>query len=146
MTLRLSRTPSIAIVAALGVIVTSCGASKVAQCNELIDVANRAVEDVQAIASTAQPDDVNSMIQIAETAERAQTEMEALELSDEQLQGFQQRFITMYSQTSSSTRELVNAFNAQDNAAAETAYQDLQTATGQETSLVNEVNAYCSGG
>lgn len=146
MTFRLTRTSGIAIAVALGTLATSCGASKVAECNELIEVANNAVEEVQTVAAAAQPEDVTAMLQIADTADQARSAMETLELSDEQLQGFQQRFITMYNETSTATRSLVSAVEAQDQAAAESAYNNLQAATGQETSLVNEVNAYCTGG
>jgi hypothetical protein len=144
MTVLLKRATTISIVTALGLLAVSCGESKVSQCNKLIEVANNAVTEVQNVTSAAQPQDVNSMTKIAETADKATADMQALELSDEQLQGFQQRFVTMYTDTSKSTRALVDAVNKKDAAAAEQSYKDLQAATGQESALVGEVNTYCT--
>ncbi|HEY9623454.1 MAG TPA: hypothetical protein V6C78_24060 [Crinalium sp.] len=135
----------VSVAVALGVLTVSCGESKVSQCNKLIGVANKAVTDVQAITSNANPQDVSAMTKIADTADQAKASMEGLELSDEKLKVFQQRFVAMYSDTSKSTRELVSAVGANNSQAAETAYKQLQTATNQETPLVNEVNGYCGG-
>ncbi|MBD2464711.1 hypothetical protein H6G89_27280 [Oscillatoria sp. FACHB-1407] len=135
----------ISMLAAVSVLAASCGESKVSQCNKLIEVANKAVSDVQAITTSANPQDVNAMTQIAETADQARASMEALELSDESLQAFKQRFVTMYADTSKATRDLVTAVNANNSQGAEAAYTALQTATDQETPLVNEVNTYCGG-
>lgn len=126
-----------------GTLTASCSASKVSQCNQLIEVANSAVESVQTVTTTSEPQDVNAMIQIADTADQATTEMQALELPDEQLKAYQGRFVTMYAETSRASRALVAAVNEKNTQAAEEAYSALQTATGQEAPLVEEVNTYC---
>ncbi|MBD2464650.1 hypothetical protein H6G89_26955 [Oscillatoria sp. FACHB-1407] len=113
------------------------------QCDQLIEVANRAVTEVQAIVTNADPQDINAMTQIAEVAEQARESMEALELPDETLQGLQQRFVTMYSETGSASRALATAVNANNNQDAENAYQALRSATDAEAPLVRDVNAYC---
>lgn len=137
------RIAGFSLIAAISVLAVACGESKVSQCNKLIEVANKAVGDVQDVTSSANPEDVNAMIKIADTADQAKSTMETLELNDEKLKGFQQRFVTMYQETSTATRSLVDAVGKQDNQAAETAYNNLQAATDQETPLVNEVNEYC---
>lgn len=137
------RIAGFSLIATLSVLAVACGESKVSQCNKLIEVANKAVGDVQEVTSSANPEDVNAMVKIADTADQAKATMETLELNDEQLQGFQQRFVAMYQETSTATRSLVDAVGKQDNQAAETAYNNLQAATDQETPLVNEVNEYC---
>jgi hypothetical protein len=135
----------ISVFAILSALIASCGESKVSQCNKLIDVANKAVSDVQAITASANPQDVTAMTRIAETADQARGSMEALELADDQLETFRQQFVTMYTETSQATRDLVTAVNAKNSQNAETAYNALQTATDKETPLVTEVNTYCGG-
>lgn len=129
--------------AVLGMV--GCTENQISQCNRLIEVANRAVTDVQAVTRSATPQDVEAMQTIADTADRASAEMQAIELRDEQLKSYQTRFVTMYSETSRATRALIAAVNQQDGAAAETAYSALQSATSQEGALVTEVNTYCGG-
>jgi hypothetical protein len=135
----------VSLIMAVGMLTVSCGESKVSQCNKLIEVANKAVSDVQTITASADSQDVSAMAKIADTADQAKASMEALELSDEKLQDFQQKFVSMYTDTSKATRDLVAAVGADNSEGAQQAYTALQTATNQETPLVNEVNGYCGG-
>ena len=84
------RIAGFSLIAAISVLAVACGESKVSQCNKLIEVANKAVGDVQEVTSSANPEDVNAMIKIADTADQAKATMETLEINDEQLQSFQQ--------------------------------------------------------
>lgn len=143
MPFRLKTSIQLSTVAVLGIVMAACGESKVAQCNRLIEAANTAVTEVQAVTTSASANDPEALNSIADTADGAVTTMQGLEFADETLQGYQQRFVEMYTATSEASRRIYDAVNAQDNAAAQTALTDLQTATGQETALVNEVNTYC---
>lgn len=130
--------------AVLGLILTSCSESKVSQCNKLIEIANRAVSGVKAVSENPTPGSLESMKKIADVANTAKAQMEALQLSDDQLKTYQTRFITMYQDTNQATRNLVAASEKQDSPAATKAFDELQTATSQEGPLVNEVNSYCN--
>ena len=123
---------------------TACS-SKVDQCNQLIDVANRAVTEVESVttAESGEENNAAAFTSIAETAQQAASQLESVDLTDEQLQTFRQRFIKLYRETSEATEQLVTAVEAQDLPAAEAAYDKLETATSQEQPLVNEVNQYC---
>jgi DNA repair ATPase RecN len=132
-------------IAIVGLVAAACGESKVAQCNRLIDVANTAVADVQNVTTAADPSDPEALNAIADTAESAVASMQELEFSDEQLQAYQQRFVQMYQDTSTASRAIYDAVQAENNDVAQQALNDLQTATGQETELVSEVNSYCGG-
>jgi basic membrane lipoprotein Med (substrate-binding protein (PBP1-ABC) superfamily) len=129
----------------LSVLATSCSESKVSQCNRLIGVANKTAEEVQTITSTGNSKDLATQQKLAATADQAKAAMTNLKLSDETLQGFQQRFVTMYDSISKSINQLVQAVGANNSRTAEQAFKDLQTSTGQEKPLVDEVNAYCGG-
>lgn len=127
----------------LGLVMTSCSESKVSQCNKLIEIANRAVSGVKAVSENPKPDSIESMNKIADVANTAKSQMEGLQLSDDQLKTFQTRFITMYTDTNQATRDLVGAAEKKDAPAAQKAFDALQNATSQEGPLVNEVNSYC---
>lgn len=139
---------------AMSLWLASCSESKVSQCNKLIDVANQAVNEVQTVTKSAgsssntsnTPNNIAAMGQIADAADKAKNNMSALQLKDKQLQDFQQRFITMYSDTSKATRSLVDAANAKNAEGAQKAFNSLKEATNRESPLVNEVNTYCKGG
>ncbi|TVQ19653.1 MAG: hypothetical protein EA367_10900 [Leptolyngbya sp. DLM2.Bin15] len=137
---------SISAIALLGLTLAACGESKAAQCNRLIEVANSAVTAVQEVTTAASADDPEALNTIADTADQAVINMQGLELADEQLQDYQQRFVAMYEETSRASRAIYTAVSADppNNEAAQQAVTDLQTATGQEPDLVDEVNTYCN--
>jgi hypothetical protein len=140
--------PTIAVagVAAVAIGVIGCSGNKVAQCNRMIEVANQTANQVRAVTQNTSPQNVEAMTKIADTTDQAAAEMQSVEVTDEQLQTYKDRFITMYANTSKATRELVTAIDAKNGEAAEQSYTALQTATSQEGALVTEVNNYCSGG
>lgn len=127
----------------IALLVASCSESKVSQCSKLINIANQAVRGVEQVSDSARPDSIEQMNEIADVANGAKAEMEALQLNDEQLRSYQTRFVTMYTDTNQATRDLVTAAEAKDAQAAKQAFNALQTATAQEEPLVTEVNGYC---
>ena len=134
----------VAVLVAVALLVTSCSESKVSQCSKLIEIANRAVLGVKQVSASPQPDSsIQQMNAIADVANTAKAEMQAVRLVDEQLQDYQTRFVDMYTETNQATRDLVSAAEAKDAQAAQQAFTALQAATAKEEPLVTEVNDYC---
>ncbi|WAL61113.1 hypothetical protein [Thermocoleostomius sinensis] len=149
-----------AVVAVLSLLVTSCTESRVAQCQKLIDVANQVVTDVQTVAQNASAtstngdtanrnnnnstDSVAVITKVAEAAEKARVNMQALSLDDETLVGFQTRYADMYTEIRQTTRDMLAAAEARDQEAGREAYDNFKTATSREAGLVEEINAYCA--
>jgi hypothetical protein len=120
-------------------------AGKSEQCEQLIAVANQAVNGVEAITRNTQPTNEN-LLRVADIAETAAEDMAALQLFDPQLRSFQSQFIQMYQGTSSTTRQFVAALEVDDDSAAHAAHQRLEAATSVEEPLVANVNRYCGAG
>jgi galactokinase/mevalonate kinase-like predicted kinase len=81
---------------------------------------------------------------VADAANNARINMEGLSLNDTQLQDFQSRYISMYTEIHNSTREMLAASEARNREAGREAYTAFQEATSQETNLVREINDYCA--
>jgi hypothetical protein len=129
-----------------GLLAASCGPNRVAQCNELIQVINTAVTEVQSVTQSPEASsNPEALVQIADTADRAVEQMQSVELQDEQLVEYQNRFITMYQETSTASRDIYEASQNQNLEEAQAALGRLQAATAPEPGLVNDVNAYCGG-
>ncbi|MEM8639572.1 MAG: hypothetical protein AAGG51_12265 [Cyanobacteria bacterium P01_G01_bin.54] len=142
----LPRSSAIASLSTIVLLLASgCGASKVAQCNSIIEVANSAAEEAQQLAIEGVSGDPQVMLKAAEAMEQASTNMQALEIEDESLQGFQTDFVEMYSKTSSASRDLVDALEKEDREAAEASLAELQEVNQSEQEIVNGVNGYCQG-
>ncbi|MGK7929248.1 MAG: hypothetical protein AB4290_29085 [Spirulina sp.] len=141
----LPQSGAIASLCAVVLLVASgCGTSKIAQCNQIIDIANT-LEEVRVGADDDKADKTQTMLQIADALEQANQNMQALELSDTTLQKFQLGFITMYSDTSNVMRTFAEARDKGDISAVKTARADLQRTAQLEEELVNGINGYCRG-
>ena len=139
------------VIAAIGLLITSCSESRLSQCRKLIDVANQVVTDVQTVAQNAStsPSDstaesVEVINRVADAANSARVNMEGLTLDDPQLQTFQTRYAAMYTEIYQTTRDMLAASEARDREAGREAYAAFQAATSQETTLVSEINEYCA--
>lgn len=115
----------------------------VAQCDNLIAVANQVVDSVNQVSQAPSSDPVKDVLQMADIVDRASTEMQALSLTDTELLSFRANFITMYAGTSRAARALADAASQDDAAAAEQAFTDLETATAAEDQLIPALNTYC---
>lgn len=124
-------------------VLASCSNGKIDQCNQLIGVANQAVTEVETVTSNSAPRDTETFSSITEAAQQAAAQFEAIDLTDEQLQSYRQRFIKLYNETGEATEQLVAAVEEQNLPAAQDAYTLLEDATSQEEPLVEEVNQYC---
>jgi hypothetical protein len=115
------------------------------QCNSLITAANQAMTDMQwaVLGSTNSSDSNQALLQIADIAAQASSTMQALNLTDAQLQTFRNRYVTIYTSAAQANRELVTAVRQQNEQAAQQAYETITSSTQQEEPLVNEINAYC---
>ena len=127
---------------AISMLVVSCGESKVSQCNKLSEVVNKAATEAQEMGKGG-GDQLGELEKAATSLDGYASELEGIKITDETLKGFKDRFITMYRDTGTASRSLVAAAKEKNRGAGEKALKDLQAATGQETTLVTEVNAYC---
>lgn len=132
------------MVAAIAVSSVACSDNRAAQCNRLTEVANKTVGNVQAIVSGNDQPDGAALRQVAASFDNGRAEMEALVLSDEQLQSYQSRFIELYEEVSVSAQQLSDTLNSQDFDGGQTARDQFYASTEQEEPLVREVNEYCA--
>ncbi|MGB7443659.1 MAG: hypothetical protein WA919_21560 [Coleofasciculaceae cyanobacterium] len=130
--------------AAISLLLFSCGESRTAQCNKIIQVANGAVSEAKSVTKEGESNDPKAMLKAADAMEKASQKMEDIEVKDEKLQTYQAGFIKMYLDTGQATRQFVAAFEQEDRPAAEEALASLQQATTPEKRLVAEINNYCS--
>ncbi|MGA7936134.1 MAG: hypothetical protein WCA35_21450 [Kovacikia sp.] len=139
------RITSLSSIAAISVLTVGCSESKVAQCNKVSAVVNKAASETQAIGKSGNPDKMAELSKAADTVDQYAKELEAVQVQDDKLKGLQTSFIKMYRDTGKSSRELVSAAKAKNVPTVKTSLQSLQAATSQESTLVNEFNQYCRG-
>lgn len=133
------------LTATLSFLTVSCSESKVSQCNKIIKIANKAVNEAKSITNGGQASDPKAMLKAAAAMEKTSKEMEAIKVTDEKLQDYQGSFVLMYRDTSKATRDFVAGFQKKDRSSAESALVNLQKAAAPEKQLVDGINIYCTG-
>ncbi|MGI0491883.1 hypothetical protein ACN4EG_08725 [Alkalinema pantanalense CENA528] len=130
-----------AIAVTLGSLAVGCD-SKVSQCNKLVKVTNEATTELQA-ASKGGGDQIGKMKQMTGILEKNIQAFQAVEVKDEKLKGFQQRFVDLYTKTRDASKNLVDAAGRKDVKAMQASLQSMQSSSKDETSLISEINGYC---
>ncbi|MEH2114705.1 hypothetical protein [Nostoc sp.] len=134
------------VTTAIALLFAGCGESKVAQCNKIIKVANQASTLGQEFTKNPNPaKGSKALTELAGKIDPLATEMKALEVKDEKLQGFQGRFITLYQNISKELNNAATAIDKKNLPAAKGFLVSLQKSSGEESSIVSEINSYCSG-
>lgn len=133
-------------VAAIALLFTSCGESKVSQCNKVIKVANQAAllgqqygKDPKAAKGS------QGLTELATKIDQVGTEMKGLEIKDEKLQGYQTRFLKLYQDISKNLNDTATAINKKDIKQANRFLVTLQKSSVEEGVIVKDINGYCSG-
>lgn len=141
---------------AIAIALTGCGESKVAQCNKLIEVVNKGRTISQSVEGT----DAETMKKLSSDLATLSQEIQAVEVADESLQGFQSRFVKIYQDLGQASASVATALeqlgtiepNQQGLEAAQKLQADVENASKlgdqaakDEEALVTEVNTYCSG-
>ncbi|MCC5639108.1 hypothetical protein LC593_25420 [Nostoc sp. CHAB 5844] len=140
------RTVMFSATAAIAVMFTGCGESKVAQCNKIIKVANQAVTLSQEFSKNPQREKGSkALTEVSGKIDTFANEMKALEIKDEKLQGFQGRFIKLYQDTSKGLRDTAAAIDKKNLKAANASLATLKKSSSEEGVIVSEINTYCAG-
>jgi hypothetical protein len=134
-----------AMVFGLTLFSTGCE-TKVSQCNKLIAVANAATSSVKAVTQEKagnETQQVAQMAKFADTLDKFTKDVQAVELKDEQLKGFQKRLIDLYSGGSKDSRAIVAAMEKKDLKAMQESLGSLMKGSATEGAIVGELNGYC---
>lgn len=130
--------------------------SKVAQCNKLIEVVNQG----QTISQNIQGTDAATMEKLSTDLQGLSEQIQAVELEDETLVGFRDRFVKIYQDLGGAAQKVGGALaslnDIKPNEEGVEKAKQLQTdveeaskvgdqAAKDEDTLVKEVNNYCGG-
>lgn len=142
----LRRTATLSLTAAIAFMFTGCGESKVAQCNKVIKVANQAAVLGQQFGKDPKSaKGSKGLTELATKIDAIGTEMQGLEIKDEQLQGFRGRFQKLYQDISKGLNDAAGAIDKKNIRDANRFLVTLQKSSVEESTIVKEINSYCSG-
>ncbi len=120
----------------MGLLLYGCGESKVAQCNKIVTVADKA-------KTLSIPKDISGFDVLADNIDKIGTEIKAIAVQDSKLKELQNELFTMYGEVSLALKAQVKATQSKNNDAVTKSKQELETSTAKESDLVDRINALC---
>lgn len=143
---RVRRAAAMSLVGAALLGVVSCGErTKVNECNALVAVINKGVEEVQRgtkVPPDAAPGAAN-LRELAESMDRIAAEAGKVKLTIVELQKFSQQYQAMTKQIATAARQLATAFEKVDEDAMRKAQATMEKAVQGEEPLVEAINKFC---
>ncbi len=139
----------LAIVSIAAVVTTSCGASKMTQCNSIAKVTKDAEAAATKFAeSSKQSNDpavaIKSLADMSTKSQEFSKVMQALAIKDEKLTGFQSQFVAMYQNYDKLFLQMSTAAQSKDVQASNKTIGEIQAASAKEDALLKELTAYCN--
>jgi hypothetical protein len=111
----------------------------------MIGIANQAAEASLEFGKNPQPEKGGqAFVEVADKLDGFATSMDALEISDEKLKGYQTSFAQMYKAASQGLRGAAVALDKKDADAMQKEMKAIQDGTSQEGKLVSDTNTYCA--
>jgi hypothetical protein len=115
---------------------------KIVECNALIKIINKAVEDLNGRADDGS-DPVDDYKVMADTMARVADDVSKLETTDKQLKKLSDDYHGMARNVSKSARDLIKAADAGNLDRVEAAKTAIENAVKQEDPIVDAINKYC---
>lgn len=124
----------------LNFLLVSCAETKVSQCQKIILITQKIVQESQ---NNRQTKDIKQALAFADVFEEAGQQMKQLKIEDEQLAKYQIGFAEIYQGNADTTRQFVSALNNKDISTARLMKQQVQQLGKKEQELGNQMNIYC---
>jgi small-conductance mechanosensitive channel len=92
----------------------------------------------------AVPKDITSFTQPTENIDQIRTELQAVTIQDSKLKELKEQLLGMYGDVSQSLKSQAKSIETKDKKAMDKAKQELITAAGKESDIVDRLNDLCS--
>lgn len=127
---------------------TSCGDSRISQCNQLVAIVNKAAEearDIDKMSQASQGDKTNELKKMTDRFQQFAKEIDDITLENPDIKNFQKQFVSLYNQTSQSSQNLRDAIAKKNKSQVDNNLKAFGEVSTLEAKLVEEVNRYCEG-
>jgi hypothetical protein len=135
-------------VGTIAITMTSCGASKTAQCNSVAKVLEKveaATKEMDAAKTTDPVKAAGVFSDMSVKIDGFGKDIKALDIKDEKLKGYQARIVDAYQGYGRLFSKMAPAIKSKDVKAVTQQIAELKTASVKEQALGKEIGAYCTG-
>jgi oligoendopeptidase F len=132
----------VAIATSVAILASGCE-TKVSQCNKIATVSNAASMEFAGIEKELKANPIEAFKKSATRLDQYAKDMNAVDVKDDKLVSYKNRFAKMYSDFRDGSLAIVSAVQAKDAKTLKSAVDKIQENAKQETTLISEVKQYC---
>jgi predicted small secreted protein len=132
----------------ISIVVSSCGTSKTIECNSIAKVLEKvqvATKEMDASKTTDPAKAATVFSDMSGKIEGFGKDIQALEIKDEKLKGYQSRIAEMYRGYGKLFGEMAPAIKSKNTPKVTKDIAELKAASVKEQALGKEIGAYCGG-
>jgi hypothetical protein len=141
-------TATVLFASTIAITMTSCGASKTAQCNSVAKVLEKVEAATKEMDAAKTTDSVKAAGVFSEMSVKIDgfgKDIQALDIKDEKLKGYQARIVEAYQGYGKLFGKMAPAIKSKDVNTVTQQIAELKTASVKEQALGKEIGAYCTG-
>ncbi|BAZ43084.1 hypothetical protein NIES4102_00800 [Chondrocystis sp. NIES-4102] len=129
----------------LSLLLSSCGESRLTQCEQIFRIAQGVKESSNNVSysNNQQAVATKSWLESASMLNQAAEQIKGLHINDSELISYQNQLINIYRIYSQATYDAVQARESENLEALETARDEAKKAGEMQRGLIKQINAYC---
>jgi hypothetical protein len=127
----------------VGFLTTSCTSGKVSQCANIIKVVNQTVLDTKATTESGTKGDVPTIEKLVGIFDKANKDLESVNVSDEKLKTYKSQFATMYQGATEINKQLVTSIKERKSTKVHEELRKSRNIFSPERDLATGLTQYC---
>jgi hypothetical protein len=120
-----------------------CATGKVAQCASTIEVVNRTVKQTETVTAAGTKGDLATIEKLVTIFDTAAKDLNSVNVSDEKLKDYKNKFFTMYQGGTEITKQLVSSIKEKKSTKVHEGLRKSRTIFSPEQALAAGLTRYC---
>ena len=121
----------------------SCATGKVSQCASMIEVVNRTVKETENVTAAGTKGDLSTIEKLVTILDTATKDLNSVNVSDEKLKTYKDRFFSMYQGGTEITKQLVSSIKEKKSTKVHEGLRKSRAIFSPEQDLAAGLTQYC---
>lgn len=143
MKVRVRQFAVVGIAIATSFLTVGCATGKVSQCTKMIEVVNRTVKETETVTSAGTKGDLSTIEKLVTIFDTATKDLNSVNVSDEKLKDYKNKFFTMYQGGTEITKQLVSSIKEKKSTKVHEGLRKSRTIFSPEQDLAAGLTQYC---
>jgi hypothetical protein len=139
----MARISLLSITGLIAISLSSCGISKVKECNSMGKITKEMKTTVDEMETKSPNNVVQAFISTSSKVDKLSKEMQAIAIKDDKLVSLQSQFVKLYQDNSKGLKDAAKGLQAKNQPVADAAIAKMMEGDKQEAIMIKSLNEYC---